>query len=219
MKTKLNLICILLFCALGLTLSLNIVSGVEGTNEAWQIIRKENSDQTGENKPYLMDLYTAVRLVPSVPGSYPDSIFNEKTQHWVPVQYNEIITRVDKKFSKSELLLILLLLLSSLVAMLMGFIHFVKLIRNINRSQIFEWSNVRHLKRLGIAFLIIFFINLIFGYLNYTSILEQVTIRGYKIDWSNTIQTTNLVIGLAALLIAEIFAIGLRLKEEQELTI
>lgn len=101
----------------------------------------------------------------------------------------------------------------------MAFIYFIRLIRNINRSQIFEWANVRNLKRLGIAFIVLFAVNAIFGFLNYHSILQQVKIQGYEIDWSSALQTSNLVIGLASLLVAEIFAIGLRLKEEQELTI
>lgn len=219
MKTKLNLICFLLFCALGVSLSLNIIGGLEGTNEAWQIIRKENTEQNKKDKTYVVDLYTVIRLAPTIPGSYPDSIYNDRAEKWIPVQYNEIITRVDKEFTKSELILVLLLLLTSLAAMIMGFVEFVKLIRNINRSEIFEWSNVRHLKRLGFAFLVVFAINLLFSYLNYSSILEQVNVRGYKIDWSSAVQTYNLVIGLASLLVAEIFAIGLRLKEEQDLTI
>lgn len=220
MKTKLNLICFLLFCALGLSLFLNILSGVEGTNEAWQIIRKDDPNKSSDEKSsVVVDLYTVVRLVPSIPGSYPDSIYNEKNNRWIPVQYNEIITRVDKTFSKGELIGILLLLITSLAAMIMAFIYFIKLIRNINRSQIFEWANVRNLKRLGIAFIVLFAVNAIFGFLNYHSILQQVKIQGYEVDWSSALQTSNLVIGLASLLVAEIFAIGLRLKEEQELTI
>lgn len=220
MKKKLNLICILLFCALGLSLSLNILSGVEGTNEAWKVIRKEEAtSDTSEKKAYVSDLYAIVRLIPNEPGTYPDSIYNEKSDMWMPVQYNEIITRVEKEFSKGHLILILILLLTSLAAMIMAFLSFVKLIRNINRSYIFEWANVKNLNHLGIAFLVIFTINLVFNYFNYSSLLDQVSIQGYKIDWTSAIQTSNLVIGLAALMVAEIFAIGLRLKEEQDLTI
>lgn len=71
MKTKLNLICFLLFCALGLSLFLNILSGVEGTNEAWQIIRKDDPNKSSDEKSsVVVDLCTVVRLVPSIPGSY-----------------------------------------------------------------------------------------------------------------------------------------------------
>ncbi|MGL4293132.1 MAG: DUF2975 domain-containing protein [Bacteroidales bacterium] len=219
MKKKLNLICFLLFCSLGLTLALNILSGVEGSNEAWQIIKKDIPENSEPKNNVRSDLFTIVRLIPAIPGDYPNSVYNEITGEQVPVQFNEITTAVNKQFSKGELILILLCLIGSLTAMIWALVCFIRLIRNINRSHIFVWSNVSFLKQLGIAFIFVFFINLLFGYFNYSSILEQVSIAGYKIDWTSSIQTTNLIIGLAGLLVAEIFAMGLRLQEEQDLTI
>ena len=40
-----------------------------------------------------------------------------------------------------------------------------------------------------------------------------------KIDLSDMVNTTTLVLGISTLIVAEVFAIGLKMKEEQELTI
>lgn len=222
MKTKLNLICILLFCAMGISFSLNLMSGIEGFYEGWNTAMAKEDKQPfafkGKKTP-SESLYATIRLTPVNLGSYPDSLYNQKTHNWIPVQYNEFTTFVEKEMNFGQLTGNFLLLTTSLIAMLMGFLSFIRLIRNINKSYIFEWANVRQLKLLGYSLLITFAARLAFEYLNYANILDHVEIQYYKIDWSNLLQTTNLILGLASLLVAEIFAVGLRLKEEQDLTI
>ena len=42
---------------------------------------------------------------------------------------------------------------------------------------------------------------------------------GYELHLSDTVNTTTLVLGISTLIVAEVFAIGLKMKEEQDLTI
>ena len=207
----------MIFGALALSLSLNVMSGVEGSTEAIQLINQKKANTSSDKK--AIDFYSIVRLVPEKSALYPDTLYNAKEKTWIPVQLNEITTKITKKSSKGLLVFILVSLLIMLGAMICAFISFFKLIRNINASHIFEWANVKNLRWVGSSFLVIFVVNIIFGYFNYQSIVEQISIPNYTIDWSNILQVTNLVIGLVALLVAEIFSIGLKLQEEQDLTI
>lgn len=217
MKKKLNLICLLLFVALFATVSLNIAGGVEGVHEAWYTVQEEEGNPAA-NKQTIREIYT-LKLTPTEAGVYTDSIYNARQERWMPVQYSELLTKVENPISTGKMIMILGLSLTYLLALLFGLICFIKLIRNINRSLIFEWKNVHNLNYLGFSLLIAFFIGIALEYLNYSSVVELVRIPGYDLDWNTAIQTTNLILGLATLLIAEIFAIGLRLKEEQDLTI
>ena len=45
------------------------------------------------------------------------------------------------------------------------------------------------------------------------------SVTGYSLSMADMVHITSLVLGLSALIVAEVFAIGLRMKEEQDLTI
>ena len=45
------------------------------------------------------------------------------------------------------------------------------------------------------------------------------SLHGYELSLSELVSTTTLVLGLCSLIVGEVFAIGLKMKEEQDLTI
>ena len=97
-------------------------------------------------------------------------------------------------------------------------IIFVMLILSINKSQIFEWKNVRRLRWLGSLLIMSFVFYLIPQVVNYWGLKEVFALEHYIIA-PLALQTTDLLLGLGCLIVAETFAIGLKMKEEQELTI
>jgi hypothetical protein len=48
---------------------------------------------------------------------------------------------------------------------------------------------------------------------------DAFALKGYSMHLSELLSITTLVLGIISFIIAEVFAIGLRLQEEQELTI
>ena len=88
----------------------------------------------------------------------------------------------------------------------------------INKSQIFEWKNVRRLRWLGSLLIISFLFYLIPQVVNYWGLKEVFALDKYIIA-PLALQVTDLLLGLGCLIVAETFAIGLKMKEEQELTI
>ena len=96
---------------------------------------------------------------------------------------------------------------------------FVRLIISINKSDIFNWKNVRRLRRLGLALIISFCCSFSVAYITLYNVGEVFSLRGYTLELSGILSGTMLVLGLCSLIVGEVFAIGLKMKEEQDLTI
>ncbi len=54
---------------------------------------------------------------------------------------------------------------------------------------------------------------------SYLGIDTVFSLHGYELSLSELVSTTTLVLGLCSLIVGEVFAIGLKMKEEQDLTI
>lgn len=56
-------------------------------------------------------------------------------------------------------------------------------------------------------------------FINYFSVLDSIKFQNYMLSPTILTNASDLFLGLGSLIVAEIFAIGLKMKEEQELTI
>jgi len=107
----------------------------------------------------------------------------------------------------------------ALVSGVWALVLFIRIVVAVNRSDIFNWRNVRRLRRLGILLIVGFVCVLLPEYLSLCSLREVFSLEAYDLTLSDSVKVTNLLLGLIALIVAEIFAIGLKMKEEQDLTI
>jgi hypothetical protein len=85
---------------------------------------------------------------------------------------------------------------------------FIRFIRNVNRDQVFTWENVSLLRWSGWGLLGIEVAMILFD-----------AIEGFSFSYIYQEDTSDLIFGVFILIVAEAFAIGLKLKEEQDLTI
>lgn len=97
--------------------------------------------------------------------------------------------------------------------------RFFQLIRNINRGLIFDWKNVKYLRRLGILLLAAFACYASMIIISNYHVSQLVELRGCDFSYLIVFSDPILPLGFVSLLVGEIFAIGLRMKEEQDLTI
>lgn len=147
-----------------------------------------------------------------------DSVYNEKSGRFVPAAFGTIVVSVKSKgWTQGPWLG--LLTLAGLFLILKAMVVFFKLVSAINRSQIFCWDNVRRLRRLGLILLLAFGCTASSAYINMLSVSEVFSMPGYKLSCTESISITLPVLALCSLIVAEVFAIGLKLKEEQDLTI
>ena len=132
--------------------------------------------------------------------------------------YTQMAVRTGKEVNYSYLIISSSCSLMNALLTISALIIFVMLILSINKSQIFEWKNVRRLRWLGSLLIMSFVFYLIPQVVNYWGLKEVFALEHYIIA-PLALQTTDLLLGLGCLIVAETFAIGLKMKEEQELSI
>lgn len=96
---------------------------------------------------------------------------------------------------------------------------FVKFFVSINRLEIFTWKNVSLLRKTGAAVLAITAVTWLDGIIANCMAAQLVSISDRIIDWTYSFNVAMFVLGFFTLIVAEVFAIGLKMREEQELTI
>lgn len=97
---------------------------------------------------------------------------------------------------------------------------FIRFIINIYRQEIFERKNVRLLRQFSWCFLIIAFLEVSVGIANaiYFSKLSF-ALKGYDLALGWHFPWSNLLLGFIGLLMAQVWARGINIQEEQALTI
>ena len=96
----------------------------------------------------------------------------------------------------------------AIVAALVAFISFIRFILNVNRNEVFVWENVNLLRLTACGLMILALVAACDEFLTGSSFVE---VYDHFFD--------AFLFGVFNLIIAEVFAVGLKLQEEQELTI
>lgn len=94
------------------------------------------------------------------------------------------------------------------IAAIASFACFFRFILNVNRNEVFVWDNVLMLRLTGICLMVVVLLISLNELLNGNSFTEVYN------DFFDV-----LIFCMFSLIVAETFAVGLRLKEEQDLTI
>ena len=214
MKKRLNIITLLLFFAFGFHSS-------HFLGEEWYSLKTGIKEGHNRQSPDAIKEHVFLTLFPKEHGVLVDSVYNEKSNTWLParIQTMEVIMKQD---SPNSMLLNAVIFASAFIligALIMVIICFTKLIMSINKSIIFDKKNIKRLRLIGIGLLLIFLYNFILELFQLRMARDMIAIPGYTISSSNVAAALNLILGIISFLVAEIFAIGLRLKEDQEFTI
>ena len=221
MKRRLNILCVIVM----LVLSYSVLEA----GYYFFIGAKAGVEAVADKKPDISaqkDIMN-MKYISLVPESFSvsdgalfrDSVFNEKSGEHVPVTYASMLVSVDSHPAMWEIVTEKVLTFLQMGMYIWAIVLFIRLIISINKSDIFNWKNVRRLRRLGIALIIGFSCSLVTTYLTFRSVEEVFSIQGYDLVISDIVSSTTLVLGLSALIVGEVFAIGLKMKEEQDLTI
>lgn len=218
MKRRLNILCVIVLLVLGYSVlemtyyvGMGIKLGLEkGFDKEVNIKEKEE-----------MSNLQVVQLIPENLGDalLIDSVYNEKSGQYVPASYGQMVVSVDTRPGILSRIISFLLLLADYVVIVWAVVLFIRLIVTINKSDIFNWKNVRRLRRLGILLIISFCCTFLSAFLTVHNVEKVFAVQGYSLSMTDMVHITSLVLGLSALIVAEVFAIGLRMKEEQDLTI
>ena len=221
MKKQLNLICVLIFFFVGLSLVPSIYSMgnafVDGFKEGMSQAEEAHEQGTTNISAGILSPMT-LSLWPKSLAATSDKLFNQKDQEWYPTSHIKTLVWAKSK-DVGIARYVSFLMLIGLFFIIKAIIQFYKLINAINHEVIFDWMNVRRLNRIGRNLLISFILTQAYMITNYWEATRLFELEGYEHNFWCDFQPMTLIMGLIALLVGRIFAIGLQMKEEQELTI
>lgn len=215
MKTKLNLLCVCILLGLLLSTSMNISMGVQTFSAAYKA-GYESAKQGRKEMPN----YKMVCTLPSNILEETGKVTNIKNSSQAPIIPFVSLIEVPKNNHPGWSATISgICSLVMIIAGIFCLIQFFKLIRNINRGDIFSWKNVKYLRKLGWALILLFlctFFTIVIGNYEAAQVLE---LKGCEYSNIFAFSDPSFILGFISLLVAEVFARGLKLKEEQDLTI
>lgn len=230
MKKRLNLLCAIVLLALGWSVVETgyylLVGARMGMEAGWNQAKAEaEAEERGEKVTVAEDFqeighmkYISL-MPPALRGAskelFTDSVYNEKSGQYVPAAYATMIVSVETPgfWAKNVLGWVIF------GAVVWALVVFIRLVVSINRSDIFSWRNVRRLRRLGILLLVAFGCSWLGAWLELQAMREVLSLQNYDLILPDESRGVTLLLGLCSLIVAEVFAIGLRMKEEQDLTI
>ncbi len=214
MKKRLNVLCVLVFVIIGIGLMPFVYWMAVGMKAGY-----ESSPERVTDIDAVMNAET-VRLMPvGISHLEHGTIRNDVTGEQVALWPQNIAVSAGVDYPGWYDVVNTLATVLGVAAVIVVVVLFLKLILRVNRGYVFEWRNVRLLRWLGgiqLAASIVVTLLQIYG----ASVVSgQFRVSGYVTDYFSYVSVLELSIGMVALIAAEIFAIGLKMKEEQELTI
>ncbi len=227
MKRRLNILCAVVLLVMGWSvgvslyyMGLGMTKGVQMGMDAAREIQEGRSYDKLQQVNNLRNISLFPKFLKAHKGDiFTDSVRNEKTGQYVPMAYTNLMVSVPVEKPVWQNVVSGGMGMLALVSGVWALVLFIRIVVAVNRSDIFNWRNVRRLRRLGILLIVGFVCVLLPEYLSLCSLREVFSLEAYDLTLSDSVKVTNLLLGLIALIVAEIFAIGLKMKEEQDLTI
>ena len=194
-----------------------------GLDENWRDFKKGFED--GHNS--AMEIYepgrhiiphhaTSVKLnVEPLPETTVDSLSNNRVDWTLPYTVTEIET-----YAKPSAwhILVMGLAIPGIFLFLIGFCSLIRLLISISRREVFTSANVRRLRWFAYTSASLEILIAVDEWIVGNAAVEQISLPGYKII-SYAGYSPDWVAVIIPILFAEIFAIGAKMKEEQDLTI
>ena len=214
MKKRLNIIT---FLFIGIIILATVVESLLKSNTLFIDVNKsiENYESKNDYESFSLKLRPNNFLT-------PDSLLNEKTGKWMPACAKEVEVYIQRDeieyFYRDDLVIIIIFIIIALIGLYMLIVNFIKILISVNRSVIFDWINVRRLRKIGTGLILIFIADAIISIYESVLAIGHIKIANYSI-LMEAFSENLLIEGMIAFIFAEIFAVGLRLKEEQDLTI
>lgn len=229
MKKSFNVLCatmfavIVLYVAGSMTYATTLVYKTVTT--AINMTTKDTAAIKTSMEIFDPDKYTlcAVTMVPYNFFDIPDnSIENTLTGEQTPIMPVKVMAFIKgEKENEATIAATGIIGTVGTAAYIFFLCYLIRFIRNVRRKEIFEWKNVKMLNRMGLSVIVAFITTLIVNLIHYAMAASLFAPKGYSIEWFDIISENILLlgIGIAAMMMGEVFACGLKMREEQELTI
>lgn len=216
MKKRLNLICLGIVLAVLVSMSFLFSTFYYGF--------KAGIDAYEQGAAGVEKLDVTYKMIGTMPTDVitneTATAINEKDGSTVSIlPFISMIGIPNEKADATDSIFLSLLDWMVIICCIYAIVQFVKMIRNIHRNIIFDWANVKRLRRLGFSLILCFCCSLVTFAINNHLVSQVISLRDCDFSIAFQFSDPTLLIGFTSLLFAEIFAIGLKMKEENDLTI
>ena len=216
MKKRLNLICLGIVLAVLVSMSFLFSTFYYGF--------KAGIDAYEQGAAGVEKLDVTYKMIGTMPTDVitneTATAINEKDGSTVSIlPFISMIGIPNEKADATDSIFLSLLDWMVIICCIYAIVQFVKMIRNIHRNIIFDWANVKRLRRLGFSLILCFCCSLVTFAINNHLVSQAISLKDCDFSIAFQFSDPTLLIGFTALLFAEIFAIGLKMKEENDLTI
>ena len=198
----------------------SIRSGYDG--DEFRIINNEQDFDESRSLNYPIMYFLEVKPLLGY-RHFPDQVQNLKSGENYPVRYTQIEIALPEtkeltgRVKYLNALNVVVVLFIVVIYVIIPF-TFILLIRSLYNGWVFHFKNIKRTRKLGLLLIMIYLLGLLSDFISYTIHNELFRFQDYKVVFQFT-QNYLLIMGLSILLMSEILARGLKLKEEQDLTI
>ena len=216
MKKRLNLFCLCVIATFLLSVSGNVQMIVRIFINGFEIGMK--AAEEGGEMPVL-PAYKQIHTMPTDLTEVTGTVTNLKDGSQLAIKPLVSLVECPSMPTSSAALWEAMAALVVIVGFIYTTVYFCKLIVQINRNIVFDWTNVKYLRRIGWGLIAIFFCAFVSVWITNYQLSQVVALKGTEFNLLLAFSDPTFILGFIALLAAEVFALGLRLKEENDLTI
>lgn len=216
MKKRLNLFCLCVIAAFLLSVSGNVQMIVRIFINGFEIGMK--AAEEGGEMPVL-PAYKQIHTMPTDLTEVTGTVTNLKDGSQLAIKPLVYLVECPSMPTSSAALWEAMAALVVIVGFIYTTVYFCKLIVQINRNIVFDWTNVKYLRRIGWGLIAIFFCAFVSVWITNYQLSQVVALKGTEFNLLLAFSDPTFILGFIALLAAEVFALGLRLKQENDLTI
>jgi hypothetical protein len=218
MKTKLNIICVLIFVV--------ILADIMGGFFDFNIGKNAADHEMGVHHDNAENMVLDADMVKLIPVAdkrtaiqVTNKVTGKKVNAWPTEMYVEPETYESYLDSGWAYVAETIAAILGVVCLIGALGAFVVFIVRVNRGQIFDKKNISLLRLIGIGLLAYGVIVAVWDVLAQMQAAAKFRLEGYLVDWVGGITYTPILLGLIAFVAAQVFAMSQKMKEDQDLTI
>ena len=204
------------FRILGIISIIAMIVGIAiNFEDGWRSFKKGYDEGNRTYNTIPDNLYRVSLEVVPIEGVSNDSIFNQVAERKVPYQVSEITT-----YTQPSKWITLVMIISGLscIAFILAFFLFIQFLVQVSKGNVFCESNVWRIRFLVYSYTAIVISMELFAWIAGSSAIAQTQIPGYQII-DHAEASPSWIPVIMMIILAECFAIGVKMKEEQDLTI
>ena len=204
------------FRILGIIAIIAMVAGIAiNFEDGWRSFKKGYDEGNRTYNTIPDNLYRVSLEVVPIEGVSNDSIFNEVAERKIPYQVSEITT-----YTQPSKWITLVMIISgfSCIAFIIAFFLFIQFLVEVSKRNVFCEANVWRIRFLVYSYTAIVISMELFAWIAGGSAIAQTQIPGYQII-DHAEASPSWIPLIMMIILAECFAIGVKMKEEQDLTI